>query len=246
MQNLWIVFWRSIRKCMVLIHIRWLMMVVVSFVKAFVLCKRWHCRKRESRWWVPAFTLIDVVRHLYRDLREEQSLSLHFVDFTKRPWFLTIRRKFHKKIYTHLCSSFYSVMGLLDILRSECIVKMIIAFQSTSSESWSLMKRRRWGSCCWVSTMRERRRSWRVWQAKTSQQSHPLRLAPIRFDNMGLRYLRALGPPTLPPTSYLSTQSLKYQNPNNINYNFQQYQPRTRASTSSPCRPLASGWMFGT
>ena len=86
------------------------------------------------------------------------------------------------------------------------------------------MKRRRWGSCCLVSTMRERRRSWRVWQAKTSQQSHPLRLAPIRFDNMGLRYLRALGPPTHPPTSYLSTQCPKYQIPtisttssNNIN-----------------------------
>ena len=49
--------------------------------------------------WVPAFTLIDVVRQ-YRDLREEQSVSLHFVDFKKRPWFLTIRRKFHK-IFFH-------------------------------------------------------------------------------------------------------------------------------------------------
>ena len=48
---------------------------------------------------VPAFTLIDVVRH-YRDLREEQSVSLNFVDFTKRPGFLTIRRKFHK-IFFH-------------------------------------------------------------------------------------------------------------------------------------------------
>ena len=44
------------------------------------------------------------------------------------------------------------------------------------------MKRRRWGSCCLGSTMRERRRSWRVWQAKTSQQSHRLRLAPSWFS----------------------------------------------------------------
>ena len=56
-----------------------------EFCESFCLLQEMTLQKGESRWWVPAFVLIDVVRHLYCDLREEQSLSLHFADFTKRP-----------------------------------------------------------------------------------------------------------------------------------------------------------------
>ena len=55
-----------------------------EFCESFCLLQEMTLQKGESQWWVPAFIMIDAVRQ-YRDLREEQSLSLHFVDFTKRP-----------------------------------------------------------------------------------------------------------------------------------------------------------------
>ena len=55
-----------------------------EFCESFCLLQQMTLQKGESRWWVPAFIMIDTVRQ-YRDLREGQSLSLHFVDFTKRP-----------------------------------------------------------------------------------------------------------------------------------------------------------------
>ena len=55
-----------------------------EFCESFCLLQEMTLQKGESRWWVPAFIMIDTVRQ-YRDLREGQSLSLHFVDFTKRP-----------------------------------------------------------------------------------------------------------------------------------------------------------------
>ena len=55
-----------------------------KFCESFCLLQEMTLQKGESRWWVPAFIMIDTVRQ-YRDLREGQSLSLHFVDFTKRP-----------------------------------------------------------------------------------------------------------------------------------------------------------------
>ena len=55
-----------------------------EFCESFCLLQEMTLQKGESRWWVPAFIMIDTVRQ-YRDLREGQSLSLHFVDFRKRP-----------------------------------------------------------------------------------------------------------------------------------------------------------------